>query len=140
MAKETQKDKISRLEEESKTYIAKINEYKSLIQKLNDEITNMIDNKDTEFESSGTYKQMERRIKFLEVENKSLKDSLEHEKKVRNLINENKYNERGAGRKSKFTDGEKELIKMYRIQGKTIKEIAEMYECSVGLVHKLISK
>lgn len=140
MAKETQKDKIARLEEESKLYITQINEYKSLVQKLNDEITNIIDNKDNEFENSGTYKQMERRIKYLELENKTLKDSLEHEKKVRELISDNKHNERGAGRRSKFTDGEKELIKMYRIQGKTIKQLADMYECSVGLIHKLINE
>ncbi len=140
MAKETQKDKIARLEEESKLYITQINEYKSLVQKLNNEITNIIDNKDNEFENSGTYKQMERRIKYLELENKTLKDSLEHEKKVRELISDNKHNERGAGRRSKFTDGEKELIKMYRIQGKTIKQLADMYECSVGLIHKLINE
>ena len=33
-----------------------------------------------------------------------------------------------------------ETMKLYRIQGKTIKEIAEMYSCSVGLVHKIINE
>ncbi len=50
------------------------------------------------------------------------------------------HNERGAGRKERFSDQEKEMMKMYRIQGKTIKEIAEIYSCSVGLVHKLIEE
>ena len=50
------------------------------------------------------------------------------------------HNERGAGRKSRFTIQEKETMKLYRIQGKTIKEIAEMYSCSVGLVHKIINE
>ncbi|WP_418223774.1 hypothetical protein [Clostridium isatidis] len=29
---------------------------------------------------------------------------------------------------------------MYRLQGKTIKEISERYKCSVGLVHKIINE
>ena len=53
---------------------------------------------------------------------------------------ENNHNSRGAGRKARFTDEEKETMKMYRLQGLTIKEIATMYECSVGLVHKLINE
>ena len=48
------------------------------------------------------------------------------------------HNERGAGRKSRFTEQEKESIRMYRLQGKTMKEIAEMFSCSVGIIHKLI--
>lgn len=50
------------------------------------------------------------------------------------------HNERGAGRKERFSEEEKEMMKMYRIQGKTIKEISEIYKCSVGLVHKLINE
>lgn len=50
------------------------------------------------------------------------------------------HNERGAGRKSRFSDMDKEMMKMYRIQGKTIKDIAEMYYCSVGLVHKIVKE
>lgn len=51
-----------------------------------------------------------------------------------------KYNQRGAGRKQRLSDVEKESIKMYRIQGKTIKEISELYSCSVGLIHKIINE
>lgn len=29
---------------------------------------------------------------------------------------------------------------MYRLQGKSIREIARIYECSVGLIHKLINE
>ena len=50
------------------------------------------------------------------------------------------HNERGAGRKAKLTNQEKEMIRMYRIQGKTIKEISQMYSCSVGLIHKIINE
>ena len=44
-----------------------------------------------------------------------------------------------GGRKQKFTDQDKVLIKMYRLQGKTVRELAEIFDCSVGLIHKLIS-
>ncbi len=47
-----------------------------------------------------------------------------------------KKNERGAGRHERLTSAEKESIKMYRVQGKTIKEIAELYKCSVVLFIK----
>lgn len=50
------------------------------------------------------------------------------------------HNERGAGRKARFTNAEIETIKMYRLQGKKIKEIAEMFNCSVGLIHKIINE
>jgi len=140
MAKETLKDKITRLEKDIKGYKLQINEYKALVESLNQEISDMIDNKDEEFQGSDTYMQMNKRIKFLELENKSLKDTIDHEKKIHKLINENNHNNRGAGRKSKFTEGDRETMRMYRFQGKTIKEIAEIYGCSVGLVHKLVKE
>ncbi|WP_394857243.1 sigma-70 RNA polymerase sigma factor region 4 domain-containing protein [Clostridium paraputrificum] len=72
-------------------------------------------------------------IQKLKNENKSLKSSkVVSDKKI--------HNERGAGRKERFSEQEKEMMKMYRIQGKTIKEIAEMYSCSVGLIHKIINE
>jgi|GEM_PF-3681841 len=61
--------------------------------------------------------------------------------KLQKVLTEYKtHNERGAGRKAKFTDLEKETIRMYRIQGKTFKTIAEMLNCSVGLIYKLINE
>ena len=41
---------------------------------------------------------------------------------------------------SKEIKKEKESIRMYRLQGKTIKEIAEIFSCSVGIIHKLINE
>ena len=49
-------------------------------------------------------------------------------------------NERGAGRKEKFTVEEVKIIKDYRAEGKSYKAIAEIMKCSVGLVHKLINE
>lgn len=44
-----------------------------------------------------------------------------------------------VGRKQKLKDNEIETMKFYRYQGKTYKEIAELFDCSVGLVHKVIN-
>lgn len=133
MAKETQKAKIERLEKE-------LWDYKVLVSKLQREIYEMKDKADEEFENSPTYQQMSKKIKSLELEKQCLKGTIEHDKKVNEVISENRlHNERGAGRKERFTNQEKEMMKMYRAQGKSFREIAEMYCCSVGLVHKIIS-
>ena len=50
------------------------------------------------------------------------------------------HNARGAGRKAKFTDKKIEEIRRLREDGNTIKEIANRYNCSVGLIHKLINE
>ena len=83
---------------------------------------------------------LEKEIKILKIEIQKLKDENKLLRSNKGATDLKVHNERGAGRKSRFTDQEKETIKLYRIQGKTIKEIAEMYSCSVGLVHKLINE
>lgn len=80
------------------------------------------------------------KIKQLEEEIQKLKHENELLRNNKDIPIKKVHNERGAGRKSKFTVQEKETMKMYRIQGKTIKEIAEMYSCSVGLIHKIINE
>lgn len=49
-----------------------------------------------------------------------------------------KSNSRNAGRKEKFNEREKNMMKMYRYQNKTIREIAKMFNCSAGTVHKIV--
>ena len=90
--------------------------------------------------------------KILRNENEKLKDEIQKlYYEIHKLKNENEQlknipkihklkNERGAGRKKKFEVHDIESIKMYRLQGKTIKQIAEIYHCSVGLIHKLINE
>lgn len=80
--------------------------------------------------------------KKLKEENQKLKKENEQLRNtnIHKLNNEHKHNERGAGRKNKFTEQQIETIRMYRMQNKTIKEIAEMFECSVGLIHKIINE
>lgn len=136
MAKLTQKQLIEQQLKEIEKLKQSIKDKDTLIQKLNNEIYEMIDNADNNFKHSSDYMQMEKRIKVLELKNKSLENTIEHDKKMQNL----KHNERGAGRKARFTDMQIEEIKEYRADGKTIKEIADIYKCSVGLIHKLISE
>lgn len=153
MARETQKAKIERLEKE-------IEMWRELCSKMQKELSEFKELADDSYEKSSTYIQQCKRIELLEEQNEADRLSVEHEKKMRKALvdnyepeierlneevqklkSENKvrtHNERGAGRKSIFTEQEKESIRMYRLQGKTIKELAEMFSCSVGIIHKLI--
>ena len=47
---------------------------------------------------------------------------------------------RGAGRHKKLNAYQISNIKNARNQGKTYKEIAEKYNCSIALVHKVINE
>lgn len=87
-----------------------------------------------------TIEKQEKEIQVLKNEIQKLKD--ENKLLKRNSLGKDikAHNERGAGRKERFSEQDKEMMKMYRIQGKTIKEIAEIYSCSVGLIHKIISE
>lgn len=92
-----------------------------------------------------TIKKQSHTIQNLLKDNEELKNEIqklknENNNSERNTENRKAHNERGAGRKEKFSIQEKETMKMYRTQGKTIKEIAELYSCSVGLIHKIINE
>ena len=137
--KETQKQLTIRLEKELEKAKNELKEYKILCSNLNAEILEMQQRADEVFLNSSDYVQMKKRIDFLESKNESLDKTIEHNETVHKLISE-KHNIRNAGRKPRFTDNEEETIKMYRIQGKTIKEIADMFGCSIGLIHKVISE
>lgn len=74
--------------------------------------------------------------KKLKEENQKL---INENSKLKNSTNIYKIkNERGAGRKSRFTNEDIETIKTLRLQGKTIKELSEIFDCSVGLIHKIL--
>lgn len=51
-----------------------------------------------------------------------------------------KKNIRGAGRKERFSEEDKTLMKMYRLQGKTYRHIASIFNCSVGTAHNIINE
>ena len=44
-----------------------------------------------------------------------------------------------AGRKEKFTEKQIEKIIEARNEGKSMREVAKDFDCSVGLVHKIIN-
>ena len=91
-------------------------------------------------ERGNKIEKLEKEIKKLKIEIQQLKDENKLLRNKKGTIDLKIHNERGAGRKSRFTVQERETMKLYRIQGKTIKEIAELYSCSVGLVHKIINE
>ncbi|MBU3087450.1 Hin recombinase [Clostridium gasigenes] len=149
MKKETQKEHIERLKEEISVQLEANNMLQKQIYKMQYEANE-------QFGNSGDFIQMKKKIENLKTKVVALEDSVKHNRKMYTFelnkndklikrLRENKEvqkfkNERGAGRKSKFTDKEITEIKMNSQKGKTIKEIAEMFSCSVGLIHKLISE
>lgn len=68
---------------------------------------------------------------------KKLEDKIQ-KLESKKVVSKKIKNERGAGRKNKFNDQEIETIKVMRLRGDTIKDIAEQFQCSVGLIHKII--
>lgn len=137
-----------------------LNEYKGFVNDRNKQIDHMQSVANDSFENSTEYKRMNNEIEYLrmviqghEITIKAKEDSIKgNMNTIQKLLKENEElknnannvqkikNERGAGRKARFTIHEKETMKMYRRQGKSIREIADMYNCSVGLVHKIINE
>lgn len=139
------------------------------IQELEEKVRKYQENGYHDYLNSPQYIHDKNADKSVESENKQLKDKikelskklkrkeeeiqkLKNEISISNMINEafekavdgevkpRVKNERGAGRKARFTEAERESMKMYRIQGRKLQEIAAMYQCSVGLVHKIINE
>ena len=152
MAKETQKAKIARLEQQNE-------ELYKYIQKL-------MENGENSFLNSPTYNQMQREIELLKAAAKvdevaikngrelrgrqatiieNLQNELKQAKEEINALKEQQpikkvHNERGAGRKPRFKAAEVNKIKRMYSKGKSMREIAEIKGCSVGLIHKLINE
>lgn len=143
MAKETQKAKIERLESElaqAHKVIAEQNEYINKIQVAADE----------SFSNSPYKKQLEDKINMLEMKLKSAQDGKEHAEQIAKARDErlqealkereNTKHYKKLGRKVKFNNAEIQAIKMTRLQGKSYREIAKQFDCSVGIVHKIINE
>ena len=88
---------------------------------------------------SSMNKELNEEYNKLKYEYKALK---KNEKQVIELIEviPKTKNERGAGRKPKFTDTDIENMKMYKIQGLSTRAIAEIFKCSHVTVNKLINE
>ncbi|MGL5439748.1 MAG: helix-turn-helix domain-containing protein [Filifactoraceae bacterium] len=76
-------------------------------------------------------------FEWSKLRDKDFKRTLENIDGVNKSLN---HNARGAGRRAKFSDAQVDEIKSLREDGSTIKEIATRFECSVGLIHKLINE
>ena len=151
MAKETQKAKIARLEQQNE-------ELYNYVQKL-------MKNGEDSFLNSPTYNQMQREIELLKAAAKVDELAIKNGRELRGrqaviieqLQNELKqakeeikvlkkqqptkvHNERGAGRKQKFNDVEIEEIKTMYANGKSMRAIAKEKKCSSALVCKLINE
>lgn len=151
MARETKEQMRERLEKQ-------IEELYKYIQKL-------MENGENSFLNSPTYNQMQREIEMLKAAAKVDELAIKNGRELRgrqaaiieNLQNELKqakdeikalkeqqptkvHNERGAGRKPRFKAAEVNKIKRMYSKGKSMREIAEIMGCSVGLIHKLINE
>lgn len=69
------------------------------------------------------------------------KENLKYNKELHRIkMDLYSHNYRGAGRKNKFNKEQVKQIQAAREQGKSIRAIAEEFNCSVGLIHKLINE
>lgn len=71
----------------------------------------------------------------LALENEKLREENE---KLKLELEQSRANRKNAGRKAKFTEQEITTMQMYKLQGKTMREIAEIFNCSVATIHKWI--
>lgn len=151
MAKETQKAKIARLEQQN--------------EELYKHIQKLMENGENSFLNSPAYNEMNREIEILKAAAKvdelaikngrelrgrqaviieQLQNELKQAKEEIQALKEQQpikvHNERGAGRKPRFKAAEVNKIKRMYSKGKSMREIAEIMGCSVGLIHKLINE
>ncbi len=137
----------------------KLNEYKGIINDRNKQIEQIQSIADDSFENSPAYVQMDKEIEYLktvikahEITIKAKEDSIKgNMNTIQKLLKENEElksnnsvhkikNERGAGRKERFTEEEKATVKMLRLQNKSYRAIAKELNCSVATVHKIINE
>ena len=137
-----------------------LNEQNKINIELHNKISQMQDVANDSFENSTEYRRMNKEIEYLktvvqgheislkakDVTIKKNRDTIqqllkENEELKNNTKNVQKIkNERGAGRKERFTEEEKATVKMLRLQNKSYRAIAKELNCSVATVHKIINE
>lgn len=134
MKKETQKEKIERLEQENKKLREELQKSWDRESEQDKVIYTLKDEQDNNFKKSALYEEMKQRIKFLENE------IVMKDKRITRLQEKFTHtrNERGAGRKPKLSPVQKEEIFVMYGNGESMRRIAQHVDCSVGLIHKLI--
>lgn len=150
---------IKGLEEEIKDLEQRLKDQNNINLELNKTISKMQLKADNSFENSGTYRQMSKKIEYLEtvvkgheislkakeVTIKNNRDTIQEllkeiEKLKSNNCVQKIKNERNAGRKSKITDDIIRTVKMLKLQNKSVRAIAKEIDLSVGTVQKIISE
>lgn len=125
---------------DDKSYEVEIEELKKKIDCLNDIIARLEKRNERLEEDIEKYRKdyLYYFDEYAKLRDKDFNRTLEE---INNLKkNSLMHNARGAGRKAKFTDDQVDDIRRLREDGNTIKEIANRYNCSVGLIHKLINE
>ena len=125
---------------DDKSYEVEIEELKQKIDCLNDIIARLEKRNKRLEEDVEKYKKdyLYYFNEYLKLKDKDFKRNLDEMDQLKK--NSLMHNARGAGRKAKFTDDQVDEIRRLREDGNTIKEIAKRYNCSVGLIHKLINE
>ena len=119
-------------------------ELENEIQKLKDENKSMkttLEINEEFYKDDNTMKKKLEETLILSAKKNQIIKKLEYKiqkLESKKVVSKKIKNERGAGRKNKFNDQEIETIKVMRLRGDTIKDIAEQFQCSVGLIHKII--
>lgn len=142
--KETLKAKLERLETEKAAL-------KAELDVLYEKYYALLDNADNIAISSPAYRQLQQDLLAKDELVKSQERLLASCEKIRfqqaeqietlhKLINErNIKNPRNAGRKPKLTEEQIQKIKKMRRNGISVREIAEIFKCSTGLISKVSS-
>lgn len=117
------------------------------IQKLQEKIDNILDNKNAveKEEFNVAIKNLER----IQINYKTLENQFKREKQEKDILsskvialenNNNRHNSRGAGRKSKLTVEQINKILLLRQEGLSYGAIAKEVKLSKAYVYKLINK
>ena len=150
---------IKGLEEIISDLEKRLNEQNKINIELHNKISQMQLIADDKFENSQMYNQMNSEIEQLraiirlnQINIKSKDDTIKNNRDtIQQLLKENEEiksnnsvnklkNERGAGRKERFTEEEKATVKMLRLQNKSYRAIAKEVNCSVATVYKIINE
>lgn len=115
---------LDKKEQEIKKLKAKHKEEKAEIIKRIGEIMGIDDAKEVD---------IIRKVHSLRNANKELEE-------LRLELEQSKLKRKNAGRKARFTEQEIATMQMYQAQGKSMREIAKIFECSVATVHKWIGE
>ena len=136
----------------------KLKEYRDIINDRNKQIEKMESVANNNFENSTEYNRMNKEIEYLktviqgnEISIKSKDDTIKKNRDtIQQLLKENEglknnsvqkiKNERGAGRKERFAEEEKERVRKLRLENKSYRAIAKELNCSVATVHKIINE